>query len=88
MTTRVDHVTCRQLVDLLTDYLEGVLDPAQRAAVERHIVICRGCAHYVEQMRGTIDLLGRVADEQAEPRAEELLELFRRWRDEREDGGR
>jgi anti-sigma factor RsiW len=84
MNTHVDDVTCRQLVEVLTDYLEGVLDPQQRADIERHIVICSGCATYVEQMRTTIDLLGRVAEESpADGRAEALLGIFRAWRDER-----
>jgi predicted anti-sigma-YlaC factor YlaD len=63
MSAGVEHVTCQQLVDVLTDYLEGVVDPRQRADIERHLVICRGCANYVEQMRSTIDLLGRIADD-------------------------
>ena len=84
MSTHVEHVTCQHLVDVLTDYLEGVLDPQQRADIERHIVICDGCASYVEQMRSTIDLLGRIAEEDPEDaRADELLGIFRTWRDER-----
>ena len=59
--TDVEHVTCREFVEVLTDYLEGALDASERADIERHIVICRGCSNYVEQMRSTIDLLGRIA---------------------------
>jgi anti-sigma factor RsiW len=81
MSGRVDHLTCRQLVDVLTDYLDGVLDPRQRADVERHIVICGGCATYVDQMRSTIELLARVADES--PQTDELLAIFRDWREAR-----
>jgi anti-sigma factor RsiW len=55
-------MTCGELVDVVTDYLEGAVDARRRADVERHIVICRGCASYVAQMRATIDLLGRLAD--------------------------
>jgi anti-sigma factor RsiW len=74
-------VTCRELVDVLTDYLEGCLDPTERADIERHIVICRGCANYVEQMHSTIGLLGLLsADEPADARSDGLLELFRGWR--------
>ncbi len=82
--TDVDRVTCRELVEVLTDYLEGVLDAGDRAEIERHIVICRGCANYVEQMRSTVDLLGRIAAETAphEP-ASEALAIFRRWQAER-----
>jgi hypothetical protein len=82
--TRVDHVTCQQFVHLLTDYLEGVVDPQQRADIERHIVICGGCATYADQMRTTIDLLGRVvAEDGGSAGAADLLDVFRTWRDER-----
>ena len=84
MSAGVEHVTCQQLVDVLTDYLEDVVDAQQRADIERHLVICRGCANYVEQMRSTIDLLGRIAEEQpADAQAEQLLGMFRAWRAER-----
>jgi len=88
VSTDVEHVTCRELVEILTDYLEGALDPAGRVEIERHIVICRGCSNYVEQMRSTIDLLGRIAaDEPAEGQSDRLLEMFRQWQAARSDGG-
>lgn len=80
MSADVEHLTCKEFVEVLTDYLEGVLDPAERADVERHIVICRGCSNYIEQMRSTIDLLGRIAEEDpGEVHSEALLALFRGW---------
>ena len=80
MSADVEHVTCRELVEVLTDYLENALDPAERADIERHLVICRGCANYVEQMRSTVDLLGRIAaDDPAEPQNERLLAMFHEW---------
>ncbi|HWI06097.1 MAG TPA: zf-HC2 domain-containing protein [Solirubrobacteraceae bacterium] len=81
MTGDVEHLTCKEFVEVLTDYLEDALDPAERADVERHIVICRGCSNYVEQMRSTIDLLGRMGDDAADgAHSEKLLGLFRAWR--------
>lgn len=78
--TDVDHVTCRELVEVLTQYLEGVLDAQERADIERHIVICRGCSNYVEQFRSTIDLLGRIAaDERHDAGASAALAIFRAW---------
>lgn len=79
--TDLQHVTCREFVEVLTDYLEGGLDAAQRADIERHVVICRGCSNYIEQMRSTIDLLGRIAA-QAPPDepATAALAVFRQWR--------
>jgi len=81
VTGDVEHLTCKEFVEVLTDYLEDALDPAERADVERHIVICRGCSNYVEQMRSTIDLLGRMGDDAADgAHSEKLLGLFRAWR--------
>lgn len=84
MSVQVEHVTCQQFVELLTDYLEGVVDAQLRADIERHIVICRGCASYAEQMRSTIGLLALLAEEESGGgHADDvLLELFRRWRDD------
>ena len=79
MSAEAEHVTCRELVELLTDYLEDALDPAERADIERHIVICRGCSNYVEQMRSTIELLGRLAEDDAHAPSEALLARFREW---------
>ena len=78
--TDVDHVTCREFVEVLTDYLEGALDAAERAEIERHIVICRGCSNYVEQFRTTIDLLGRIGAKAADDApAGAALAIFREW---------
>lgn len=88
MTAEVEHVTCQQLVEALTDYLEGVLEPAERADIERHIVFCRGCAEYVEQMHSTIELLGLLnRDEPGQAPEEHLLDVFRRWKAQRPRNG-
>ena len=77
----VAHLTCSELVEVLTEYLEGVLDPAQRADIERHIVLCAGCARYVGQMDTTLRLLGLLVDDEPEmdPPAAWLGPLFREW---------
>lgn len=78
--TDVDHVTCREFVERLTDYLDGVLAAEVRAELERHIVICRGCSNYVEQFRSTIGLLGRIAADEPDPaQANAALAVFRDW---------
>jgi anti-sigma factor RsiW len=53
-------VHCQEIVELVTDYLEGVLDPDMAAEVEAHLELCDGCDVYVEQMRATIRALGEV----------------------------
>jgi anti-sigma factor RsiW len=78
--TEVDHVTCRELVERLTDYLDGVLAAEACAEIERHIVVCHGCSNYVEQFRTTIGLLGRIAaDEPGDAQASAALAIFRHW---------
>lgn len=73
-------MTCQEFVEVLTEYLEGALDASERADIERHIVICRGCSNYVEQFRSTIDLLGRIAaDEPDDGQASAALAVFRDW---------
>lgn len=73
--------SCRELVELITDYLEGVLPADQARRVAAHLAACGGCSAYVEQMRATIRLLGRVPPESVSPAMEaELAEAFRGWK--------
>ena len=53
---RRQAVVCQQLVELVTDYLEGDLDPDRRAAVEAHLAVCGPCSGYVEQVRRMLAL--------------------------------
>jgi len=63
---RARAIDCQDLVELVTEYLEGTLDDDQRLAVEAHLAGCEPCARYVEQMRETIERLGEVPLEDAE----------------------
>lgn len=74
-------MNCRQVVELMTDYLEGTLSAADRARFEEHIAGCDGCRAYLAQMRATRRIIGRLAEEPIpEPVERELLEAFRNWR--------
>jgi predicted anti-sigma-YlaC factor YlaD len=78
-----DDMACRELVEAVTDYLEGALSNADRTRFEEHLDICRGCRTYLDQMRRTIELTGRLspADLAIEPSTRDrLLAAFRRWR--------
>ena len=76
-----DYLTCRELVELVTEYLDGALDARQRARFEEHVMTCPPCHAHIDQMRRTIDVLGRVPEESLSPSAEhDLLEAFRGWR--------
>jgi anti-sigma factor RsiW len=72
------RITCQEVVELITDYLEGVLDADQAAEVETHLGLCEGCEVYLEQMRATIQSLGAVTTETLSETAQaELLNAFR-----------
>ena len=80
MTVKVLDITCRELVELVTDYLEGGLAPANRARFEQHLEICAPCVAYVEQIRLTIAASGAISEEQLDPEArKDLLAVFRDW---------
>jgi anti-sigma factor RsiW len=80
-----DELTCRQMVELVTEYLEGGLSAADAERFEEHVVLCPGCTTHVEQMRITIGIAGRLEERDLEPAvAAGLLETFRGWRT---DGG-
>ncbi len=74
-------LTCQQLVEIVTDYLEGALSPEDRARFEAHLQVCPGCVTYVEQIRQTIGLLGRLTEDDLPPQTRKgLLEAFRNWK--------
>jgi anti-sigma factor RsiW len=66
-------LACRELVELVTDYLEGILPPAESARVERHLAGCDGCSAYIEQMRITLRALGRIPEESISIAARDAL---------------
>ena len=81
MNEQVEQLSCRELVELVTDYLEGALLADERARFEEHIAGCGGCETYLEQIRQTIESVGRLPDDGLTPDAERaLLEAFRGWR--------
>ncbi|GAB5901759.1 MULTISPECIES: anti-sigma factor family protein [Mycobacteriaceae] len=75
-----DEIICEQLVELVTDYLDGALDPDVRARFDAHLLECDGCVNYLDQFRSTISTLGRVPSDQLdEGFRERLLDTFRGW---------
>jgi anti-sigma factor RsiW len=74
-------LSCKELVELVTDYLEGALAPADAARFDAHISLCEGCTAYLDQMRKTIAVVGALPPESLSPEAErDLLEAFRDWK--------
>jgi anti-sigma factor RsiW len=75
------ELTCQELVEVVTDYLEGDMPAAQRLLFEEHIAWCDWCQTYVAQMRETIRVTGTLREEDIEPDARDrLLAVFRDWR--------
>ncbi len=75
------EMTCKELVELVSDYLEGSLSEEVRRQLEQHLSGCDGCTNYLEQMRQTIRLTGQVREENlSSEQREDLLRLFRDWK--------
>ena len=74
-------MTCAELVELVTAYLDGALDPEIEQRFVEHLSLCDGCAIYVEQMRRTVEEVGQVAPESLpDDTRDRLLEAFRGFR--------
>jgi anti-sigma factor RsiW len=74
---------CQEMVELVTDYLEGALSRSQRRRFEAHLKGCENCTEYLRQMRETIRLTGSLTVEDMTPAMRaELTEIYRRWRAE------
>ena len=80
---RQKKLTCRELVELVTDYLDGTLSRRDRARFEAHLGACTNCTHYVEQFRETVRLTGTLREDDVSPEAAAaLLAQFSEWKRE------
>jgi len=76
-------LACQEVVELVTDYLEGALSPADHRRFEAHLADCPHCTEYLAQMRETIRLAGRVTPADLTPQmSTDLTDLYRHWRAE------
>ncbi len=76
-----DTMACNELVELVTAYLDGALDPETRSRFDMHLLECDGCENYLEQFRATVRTVGRISDEQLDPAyRRRLLDVFRDFR--------
>ncbi|HEU4879304.1 MAG TPA: anti-sigma factor [Gemmatimonadaceae bacterium] len=79
MTT--PDLTCKEMVELVTDYLEGALSPEMRTRFDHHLTFCDPCIVYIDQIRQTIATLGRLPEESIPDNALDTLRAhFREWR--------
>lgn len=76
-----EDLSCQELTEVITEYLEGTLSTAERLRFEAHLEQCPGCRAYLEQMRQTIRLTGKLTEAAVEPPARQaLLDAFRDWK--------
>jgi anti-sigma factor RsiW len=77
-------ISCREFVEMVTDYLENVLLPEARKQFEDHKEACPGCDTYLEQIQLTIGTLRQIGEEEDTPETKQkLLRAFRQWRSKR-----
>jgi anti-sigma factor RsiW len=73
-------LVCREAITLMSDYLDGRLDPRDHDRLEQHLAACPHCTEYLAQLRATIDALGRAEPDDLSPEAvDELVGLYRQW---------
>ncbi|HEV2892821.1 MAG TPA: zf-HC2 domain-containing protein [Actinomycetota bacterium] len=76
-----EDLECREVVEVVTDYLEGAMPPGERLRFDHHLALCEGCQAYLEQMRTVIRVAGRPAVDAVPPETMAgLLRAFRDWR--------
>jgi anti-sigma factor RsiW len=79
------ELACQQIVELITDYLEGSLSRSQHRRFEAHLAGCENCTEYLKQIRATIAASGQLRAEDLTPEMrEEFGAIFRRWHSEQD----
>ena len=77
----IPEMPCQELVEVITDYLEGSLPEPNRTRFEEHLGVCPGCRAYLEQMRQTMAMTGSVSEASLEPVEQAQLQtLYREWK--------
>jgi anti-sigma factor RsiW len=82
MNQPLPEMPCQELVEVITDYLEGALAEPDRIRFEEHLAVCAKCREYMEQFRRTLRAVGHVRESDLDPQVREgQLAAFRGWRD-------
>jgi anti-sigma factor RsiW len=80
----IRELTCKELVEVITDYLEDRLPADRRLSFEEHVAFCSWCQTYLDQIRETIRVTGTLREEDLSPRTRDtLLDVFRDWSTDR-----
>ena len=78
MSRTMEPISCQEVVELVTDYLDGAMSPADVARFDHHLSLCEGCVFYVDQIRMTIAAVGRIGEEDVPPEVrDDLVAAFR-----------
>ena len=81
MADTAEHISCQEVVALVTEYLDGALPAEEASLFEQHLNFCDGCVWYVDQLRATVTTLGDIREEDVpSPARERLLTAFRDWK--------
>ncbi len=76
-----DELRCQELVELVTEYLDGALSATERVRFDAHLLECDPCVEYIDQVKVTVGVVGRLSeDELTAPVREHLLAHFRAWK--------
>ena len=74
-------MNCKELVELITDYIEDMLPPDERRRFEEHLATCSGCRNYLQQMQTTIKVTGKLTEDALKGKArKDLLNVYRKWK--------
>ena len=74
------ELSCKELTEVVTDYLEGTMDALERRRFEEHLSLCPACVTYIEQMKETIRHVGISGPVQIPSKLEsDILKAFRSW---------
>ena len=80
MADSADHITCKEVVEMVTDYFDRGLAPDEVELLEQHLNFCEGCVWHVDQVHRTIATVALMRDEELPAEARErLLAAFRDW---------
>jgi hypothetical protein len=81
MAEAIEHLTCQEVVELVNDYLESALPAEEAELFEQHLNFCDGCVTYLEQVRTTVEVVGRLREgDVPDATREKLMAAFRDWR--------
>jgi anti-sigma factor RsiW len=81
MAESAEHLSCQEVVELVTEYLDESLPTEEMTLFEQHLNFCEGCAWYVDQLRTTAEALGEIREEDISPEMKDrLVDAFRNWR--------